>query len=111
MSENDKPVLIYSTFPRGESAAEAGRHLVESRLAACVNILPHMTSIYRWEGEVRQDDETVMVIKTRSGLADSVIAAVAERHPYDNPALLVLPIASGASNFLAWVASETAPSG
>ena len=68
MQENDKPVLIYSTFPSPEAAEAVGRELVEGRLAACVNILPGMTSIYRWEGAIARDSEAVMIIKTRRDL-------------------------------------------
>lgn len=107
MTENDKPVLIYSTFPRDHSASVVGRQLVESRLAACVNIIEQMTAIYRWEGAVHEDDETVMVIKTRRALIDAVIAAVKERHPYANPALLVVPVEGGATAFIEWIQEET----
>jgi periplasmic divalent cation tolerance protein len=108
VQENDKPVLVYSTFPSGEVAETVGRQLVEQRLAACVNILPGMTSIYRWEGKIARDSEAVMIIKTRESLADAVIAAVTSRHPYTNPALLVIPVENGAAPYLAWLLAETA---
>ena len=99
-------VLVYATFPAGDTAASIGAALVEERLAACVNILPGMTSIYRWEGAISRDAETVMIIKTTSALAEAVIAAVRARHPYTNPALLVLPAGGGSPDFLAWIAAE-----
>ncbi len=108
MQENDKPVLIYSTFPSGPVAESIGGQLVEQRLAACVNILPGMTSIYRWEGKVARDSEAVMIIKTRASLAEAVIAAVKAQHPYTNPALLVIPVEGGAAAYLAWLCEETA---
>ena len=108
MQENDKPVLIYSTFPSPETAEAAGRALVEKRLAACVNILPGMTSIYRWEGAIARDSEAVMIVKTRQSLANEVIAAVKPLHPYTNPALLVVPIVGGAASYVDWVLAETA---
>ena len=95
MNENDKPVLIYSTFPSPETAEEIGRELVERRLAACVNILPGMTSIYRWEGAVARDSEAVMIIKTRHSLAGRAMDEVRARHSYTNPALIVVPIVGG----------------
>ena len=107
MSENDKAVLIYSTFPTREAAEDVGSHLVDSGLAACVNIIPGMTSIYRWQGERHRDSETVMIIKTRSGLAERVIAEARGRHPYTNPALLVLPVDGGSQDYIAWVNAET----
>jgi periplasmic divalent cation tolerance protein len=109
VQENDKPVLIYSTFPSPEAAEAVGRELVEQRLAACVNILPGMTSIYRWEGAIACDGEAVMIIKTRESLAISVIDEVKQRHSYTNPALVVLPIIAGSADYLRWLGEETAP--
>jgi periplasmic divalent cation tolerance protein len=109
VQENDKPVLIYSTFPSPEAAEAVGRELVERRLAACVNILPGMTSIYRWEGAIARDSEAVMIIKTRGSLAEKVIEAVKARHSYTNPALVVLPILDGSADYLRWLSGETAP--
>ena len=108
MSENDKAVLIYSTFPTREAAEEVGSHLVDRCLAACVNIIPGMTSIYRWQGERHRDSETVMIIKTRAGLAERVVAEARGRHPYTNPALLVLPVEGGSQDFIGWICAETA---
>jgi periplasmic divalent cation tolerance protein len=109
VQENDKPVLIYSTFPSPEAAEAVGRELVEQRLAACVNILPGMISIYRWEGAIARDGEAVMIIKTRQSLAAAAMEAVKARHSYTNPALLVLPIIDGAEAYLRWLGQETAP--
>lgn len=109
MQENDKPVLIYSTFPSAEVAEGVGRELVERRLAACINILPGMTSIYRWEGVIARDSEAVMIIKTRQSLAGRVIAEVKPLHPYTNPALVVLPITDGSQAYLDWLMGETGP--
>jgi periplasmic divalent cation tolerance protein len=109
VQENNKPVLIYSTFPSPEAAEAVGRELVERRLAACVNILPGMTSIYRWEGAIARDSEAVMIIKTRGSLAEKVIESVKARHSYTNPALVVLPILHGSAEYLRWLNDETAP--
>jgi periplasmic divalent cation tolerance protein len=108
VQDNDKPILIYSTFPSPEAAAEVGKELVEGRLAACVNIIPGMQSIYRWEGRIAQDDEAVMIIKTRAGLAEAVMAATRRRHSYTNPALLVIPLEGGSADYLGWLMQETA---
>ncbi|HEY8247420.1 MAG TPA: divalent-cation tolerance protein CutA [Hyphomicrobium sp.] len=107
MQGNDKPVLIYTTFPSPAAAEAVGRELVEGRLAACVNILPGMTSIYRWEGAIALDSEVVMIIKTRETLAGTVIEAVKARHTYTNPALIVLPILDGSADYLRWLGEET----
>jgi len=108
VQENDKPVLIYATFPSPGAAELIGRALVEWRLAACVNILPGMTSIYRWESKIARDQEAVMIIKTRQGLADAVIAEVKQQHSYTNPALIVLPITGGSADYMRWLVEETA---
>lgn len=106
--ENDKAVLVYSTFPRVDVAESVGGVLVDAGLAACVNILPGMVSIYRWEGQRQRDAEVVMIIKTRASLADRIVTETRARHPYDNPALLVLPVEGGSEAFLSWILSETA---
>jgi len=106
--ENDKPILIYSTFPSIEAAEKAGAELVEKHLAACVNIIPGMTSIYRWEGACQRDSEIVMIIKTRKGLAESVMASVKCVHPYTTPALLVVPVEGGSGAYIDWLIEATA---
>lgn len=109
MQENDKPVLIYSTFPSPEAAEAVGRELVERRLAACINILPAMTSIYRWENAIVRDSEAVMIIKTRQSLAGAAMEAAKTMHTYANPALIVLPILDGSQAYLRWLMDETQP--
>jgi periplasmic divalent cation tolerance protein len=108
VQENDKPILIYSTFPSPDVAERVGTDLVDAGLAACVNIIPGMTAIYIWQGQRQRDNECVMIIKTRAGLAEQVIASARKLHPYTNPALLVLPIASGSADFLRWIVEQTA---
>lgn len=107
MSEVEKMVMIYSTFPDTATAKEIGGKLVDHELAACVNIIPQMTSIYRWEGAVTSDSEVIMLIKTRATLATKVVAAVEAGHPYDTPAILVFDVANGAKGYLDWLASAT----
>ena len=108
MSENDKPVLVYSTFPSEAEAERIGGCLVDQGLAACVNIIPGMKAIYVWQGKRQADTETVMIIKTRAQIAEAVIAEVRKLHPYDNPALVVIPVTGGSSDFLRWIAEQTA---
>jgi periplasmic divalent cation tolerance protein len=105
---NDKPILIYATFPDPATAEEVGGSLVDRGLAACVNIIPGMTSIYVWQGSRHRDTETVMIIKTRASLADRVVAHTKARHPYDIPAMIVLPIDGGSADFLSWISAQTA---
>lgn len=108
MTANDKPVLIYTTFPTVAAAETVGAALVADGLAACVNIIPGMVSIYIWQGAVNRDQECVMLVKTRHVLAERVTKAVVAQHPYDNPAVLVLAVDGGAAPFLAWIEDQTA---
>ena len=100
-------VAIYATFPSAEAAKAAARRLVEQRLAACVNLIPGMTAIYEWEGEVHEDDEVVVIVKTRASLAEAAIAAVVAEHPYANPAAFVIDVTGGAAAYLDWVRQMT----
>jgi periplasmic divalent cation tolerance protein len=108
LDQNDKPVLVYATFPSAAEAERIGGALVDRGLAACVNILPGMTSIYVWEGKRQRDTEAAMIVKTRASLADTAIAEARKLHPYANPAFVVLPIDGGSADFLRWIMDETA---
>jgi periplasmic divalent cation tolerance protein len=108
LDQDDKPVLIYSTCPSTADAERIGGALVDGGLAACVNILPGMTSIYVWEGKRQRDAEAAMIIKARAGLADAAIAEARKLHPYSNPAFVILPIAGGSADFLRWIMEQTA---
>lgn len=107
MTNAERPVLIYSTFPTLEDAKKIGDALVASRLAACVNMFPGMISLYEWQGVRETANEVAMIIKTREGLIDQVLAEVKRLHPYDVPALLVLPTEGGSDDYCAWIMSET----
>lgn len=111
MSATDKPVLIYTTFATAEEAERIGSTLVEERLAACVNVLAPITSIYVWQGKRERATETPMLIKTRASLSDAVVARVRVLHSYDNPAILTLPVSGGSGDFLAWIAAQTGSAG
>jgi periplasmic divalent cation tolerance protein len=107
MENADQPILIYTTFPTLEDAKRVGGALVAARLAACVNAFPEMISIYEWKGARQEDNEVAMIIKTRAGLADRVMAETKKLHPYEVPALLVLPTHGGSTEYCAWIVSET----
>ena len=96
-------VVVLSTLPIGTDAAALARALVGERLAACVNLLPVMTSVYRWEGRVEEDQERQLVIKT----AEDRVAALATRlqalHPYAVPELLVIRVLGGSEEYLRWI--------
>jgi len=98
--------LIYITTENKVEAEEIGRILVEERLAACVNIIDNMTSIYRWEGKLMQDTETVLIAKT----VQEKVAALTERvkaiHSYECPCVVALPVTGGNDAFLNWVSES-----
>jgi periplasmic divalent cation tolerance protein len=104
----ERTVLVYTTFPSVVEAEKVGNDLVSARLAACVNILPGMISIYRWQGAVERAEETVMIIKTRASLAEAVRASVRATHPYETPAIMVLPVESVDDRYFAWILDATA---
>lgn len=101
-------VLIYVTASNHEEALRLGRTLVEERLAACANLLGPITSVYRWEGRVNQDDEVALVLKTRADLADRLIDRARALHSYSCPCVVALPITAGNPAFLEWIGTETA---
>jgi periplasmic divalent cation tolerance protein len=97
--------VILSTVPPALSAGLA-KSLLEKNLVACVNITT-VRSLYRWKGECCDDEEHLLIIKTRRGLADAVIRALASEHPYDVPEIIVLPVLAGHAPYLEWVHAET----
>lgn len=103
----DRPVLVYTTYPSLVEAEKAGRLLVENGLAACVNILPEMRSVYRWEGKVEQASEVVMIVKTRQAQQEAVAEAVKRSHSYDTPAILFLPADGGDRAYIDWIVAES----
>jgi periplasmic divalent cation tolerance protein len=107
----ERIVFVYTTYPSAVEAEQAGRVLVERELAACVNILPGMVSLYRWQGAVERAEEAVMIIKTRASLADAVRTSVKATHPYDTPAIAVLPVEGVDDRYFAWILDSTAPIG
>ncbi|WP_043644072.1 divalent-cation tolerance protein CutA [Caenispirillum salinarum] len=102
-----RPVLIYMTAGSTEEAKKVGRVLVEERLAACVNILGGMTSLYWWDDAVQEDDEVAFIAKTRQGMVDDVIARVKEVHSYDCPCVVSISIDDGNADFLQWIQEMT----
>jgi len=101
--------LIYVTTKDKEEARAIGRHVVASRLAACVNIFDHMNSMYYWEGAFQDDHEAVLIAKTTEALLPDLIAAIKQRHSYDCPCIVALPITDGNPDFLQWVADQVMP--
>ncbi len=101
------PRLVFVTAPDLDLAGEIARALVDDRLAACASLLPGLTSIYRWGGEVHEDVEVLLLIKTCSGRLEDLERRVAELHPYEVPEIIALEPAHVEPRYLAWLQSET----
>ncbi|MGN6789098.1 MAG: divalent-cation tolerance protein CutA [Rhodanobacteraceae bacterium] len=102
------PLLCLSTCPDAETATRIARTLVEERLAACVNRLPNVNSTYRWQGEIHEDAEVLLLIKTTRERFDTLRERLVELHPYEVPELVAFDIADGLPACLDWLARETA---
>jgi periplasmic divalent cation tolerance protein len=100
-------LVVLLTMPTAERAAELARTLVEERLAACGNVVPGLRSIYRWEGEVVDEPEVLLVVKTTRARFDALRDRVLALHPYQVPEVLALPVEAGSAAYLAWVGAET----
>lgn len=100
-------VLVLTTFPADRDADQFARTLVEERLAACVNVLPAMRSIYSWKGDIENSEERQLVIKTTKKHVASLQARFHELHPYELPEFLVIAIAEGSPAYLSWLAENT----
>lgn len=99
--------LLYVTCGSQNEARKIGKALVKSRLAACVNIIDNMNSMYWWEGKIQDDHEVVLIAKTREDLVPKVIGKVKSLHSYSCPCIVALPIEGGNKDFLDWIQKET----
>ncbi|HIC98295.1 MAG TPA: divalent-cation tolerance protein CutA [Pyrodictiaceae archaeon] len=97
--------MILVTAPKGKGV-EIARKLVEARIAACVNV-GNVKSIYWWQGKIEEDDEEILVIKTRLELVDKIVEYVKRIHPYQVPEIIILPIIGGYEEYLRWVRENT----
>lgn len=103
-------IVVLITVPSSEVGERIAAALLEKKLAACVNILPRVTSIYTWKGAVQKDQELMLVVKTRLELFhDRLVPAVKAIHPYDVPEIIALPLVLGSPDYLDWIAAETQP--
>jgi periplasmic divalent cation tolerance protein len=103
-------IVVLITVPSSEVGERIAAALLEKKLAACVNILPGVTSIYTWNGAVQKDQELMLVVKTRADLFhDRLVPAVKAVHPYEVPEIIALPVLMGSPDYLDWIAAETQP--
>jgi periplasmic divalent cation tolerance protein len=100
-------IVVYATAPAEEEAERIARALVENKLAACVNIVKNMRSIYRWQGKVEDEAEVLMIVKTRKKHFASIRDMVKQLHSYSVPEIIALPVVAGSEDYLAWLGEET----
>jgi periplasmic divalent cation tolerance protein len=106
------PVVVLITAPTKEAGRQIAGALLERRLAACVNILPPANSLYVWEGVIHDDEEVLLIVKTRADLLEEgLIPAVQSIHPYEVPEIIALPILGGLGSYLKWIGEVTGEKG
>lgn len=105
----DEILLAISTFPDEETARRIGRDLVELRLVACVNVLPQIHSIYRWQGKIESSDEALAVFKLSVNRYPAFEAKLRSFHPYDVPEIIACPVDQALPDYLRWVIDSSAP--
>ena len=101
--------LVLSTCPTQDVAESIAMMLVENKLAACVNIVPGLTSVYEWQGNIEKSQEYLLLVKTKSTAFPAVESAIMERHPYELPEIISIPLNNGLANYLSWIDDNVAP--
>lgn len=98
--------LVYITTSGEEESKKIGRTIVEERLAGCVNIISAIESLYWWKGEIEEDNESILIAKTKVSNVENIIKRVKEIHSYENPAILAIPIIEGSKDYLDYLDGE-----
>ncbi|MBZ0070246.1 MAG: divalent-cation tolerance protein CutA [Gammaproteobacteria bacterium] len=102
----DSHCIVLCTVPDADQGAALAEGLVADRLAACVNIVPGLTSVYRWQGAVQRDTECLLLIKTRQDRFEALRDVLQARHPYELPEIIAVPVSDGLAAYLAWIDSS-----
>ncbi len=103
----EQPILVLSNLPESSVAMDVAKALVEQRLAACVNIMPGVQSIYRWQGQIEQDREVTLIIKSVRSRYAELETAIKSAHPANVPEIIAVPIIAGLPDYLHWLTEET----
>jgi periplasmic divalent cation tolerance protein len=106
-TEVNDVLVLFCTVPDQATGVSIARTLVGEQLAACVNLVPGLRSVYRWKGELCDDPEVLLMIKTTRGMAPSLAERVAQLHPYDTPEVIALPVQAGLLPYVQWVRAMT----
>jgi len=100
--------IVFCTCPNQEIAVKLGSALVEAKLAACVNIIPGLTSIYTWQEKIETSTEVLLIIKTKTSLFQALETFILQNHPYECPEIVGIPISQGFSGYLQWIEKSVA---
>ena len=106
MIDGEAPIVIYASFDDLALAKRVARVVIESRLGACVNVLPGVVSVYEWEGTVEEGDEVIMLVKSLKNKEKELIQLISDLHNYDEPAIVSFPVVGGAASFLEWAQGQ-----
>lgn len=101
------PLIVFTTYPDHATAMEAATSLVQRKLAACVNVLPPISSVYEWKGAIKIGAEHLLLIKTSAARFSALEAAIVELHPYELPEIVAAPITQGLRGYLDWINTQT----
>jgi len=107
LKKGSKYFVFFSTFPKKKDAERVAKGLIAKRLAACCNLLPDLTSFFRWEGKQERSKECLLIIKTESRCVKKAEAFLKAHHPYELPEFIGVPVAKGNADYLKWIAQET----
>jgi periplasmic divalent cation tolerance protein len=99
----DDHIIMLTTLPDEHAARTLARTLVSAKLAACINILPRMTSIYSWKGKLEEGQEHLLLIKTRADRYNAIEQAIRAEHPYELPEIIATPISHGLTEYMNWI--------
>ncbi|KNA20922.1 hypothetical protein SOVF_047880 [Spinacia oleracea] len=100
-------IVVYVTVPNKEAGKKLAESIVKARLAACVNRVPGIESVYEWKGEIQTDSEELLIIKTRESLLDALTEHVKANHEYEVPEVIAMPIIGGNAPYLEWLKNST----
>lgn len=103
MTDSSDVRVIFCTVPDTGTGERIARHLVEYRLAACVNVIPGVTSVYRWQGKIETGSEAILKIKSIEGRYQALETAIRSQHPYELPEIIAVPVNGGLAGYLDWI--------
>jgi len=100
-------IIVLITSPSAQVGEQIAQAILKEKLAACVNIIPAIHSIYAWKGKMQNDEEALLVVKSRAELFEQLVPAVKAVHPYEVPEIIALPLILGSQDYLDWITTET----